>query len=103
MAARHCFAIFVASLLIVSGCDSAKVASNTDAAANTSADASSTEPSAKEATPDFPELKVTPTGNVGTSVGDTAPDIEGTDGDGKAFKLSEYRGKVVMLDFWGDW
>ena len=76
MAARHCFAIFVASLLIVSGCDSAKVASNTDAAANTSADASSTEPSAKEATPDFPELKVTPTGNVGTSVGDTAPDID---------------------------
>lgn len=37
------------------------------------------------------------------AVGATAPDIEGEDLDGKAFKLSEYRGKVVMLDFWGDW
>lgn len=37
------------------------------------------------------------------SLGSTAPDIEGQDLDGKDFKLSEYRGKVVMLDFWGDW
>lgn len=32
-----------------------------------------------------------------------APDIEGTDIDGKLFKLSDYRGKVVFLDFWGHW
>tara|TARA_R110002072_G_scaffold57508_1_gene147849 strand:+ start:33443 stop:34204 length:762 start_codon:yes stop_codon:yes gene_type:complete len=32
-----------------------------------------------------------------------APEIEGVDLDGVAFKLSDYRGKVVMLDFWGDW
>jgi len=32
-----------------------------------------------------------------------APDIAGEDLDGKAFKLSDYRGKVVLLDFWGDW
>ncbi|HYV35975.1 MAG TPA: redoxin domain-containing protein [Gemmataceae bacterium] len=31
------------------------------------------------------------------------PDIEGEDTDGKAFKLSDYRGKVVLLDFWGNW
>ena len=37
------------------------------------------------------------------SVGCVAPEIEGTDTDGVAFKLSDYRGKVVMLDFWGDW
>lgn len=37
------------------------------------------------------------------SVGCEAPDIEGTDIDGVDFKLSDYRGKVVMLDFWGDW
>lgn len=37
------------------------------------------------------------------SLGKVAPDIEGVDLDGKEFKLSEYRGKVVMLDFWGDW
>jgi tetratricopeptide (TPR) repeat protein len=36
-------------------------------------------------------------------VGKTAPDIEGEDLDGVKFKLSEYRGKVVVLDFWGDW
>jgi len=33
-------------------------------------------------------------------VGKEAPDIEGEDQDGKRFKLSEYRGKVVLLDFW---
>jgi hypothetical protein len=32
-----------------------------------------------------------------------APDIEGTDLDGVPFKLSDFRGKVVLLDFWGDW
>jgi hypothetical protein len=37
------------------------------------------------------------------SVGKTAPEIVGTDLDGKEFKLSDYRGKVVFLDFWGDW
>ena len=34
------------------------------------------------------------------SVGKEAPDIEGEDQDGKKFKLSDYRGKVVLLDFW---
>src|SRR5262245_7171785 len=34
------------------------------------------------------------------SVGKEAPDIEGEDQDGKRFKLSDYRGKVVLLDFW---
>ena len=37
------------------------------------------------------------------SVGKEAPAIEGKDMDGVAFSLTEYRGKVVMLDFWGDW
>jgi hypothetical protein len=34
------------------------------------------------------------------SVGKEAPDIEGEDQDGNRFKLSDYRGKVVVLDFW---
>jgi hypothetical protein len=33
-------------------------------------------------------------------VGKEAPDIGGEDQDGKRFKLSDYRGKVVLLDFW---
>lgn len=37
------------------------------------------------------------------TIGKVAPEIEGVDVDGKAFKLSDYRGKVVVLDFWGDW
>src|SRR5262249_28734516 len=34
------------------------------------------------------------------SIGKVAPDIEVEDQDGKRFKLSDYRGKVVLLDFW---
>jgi len=29
-----------------------------------------------------------------------APDIVGIDADGEKFHLSDYRGKVVLLDFW---
>jgi hypothetical protein len=36
-------------------------------------------------------------------VGKIAPEIEGEDIDGKKLKLSDYRGKVVVLDFWGNW
>jgi peroxiredoxin len=35
--------------------------------------------------------------------GKQAPDIEGTDADGKRFRLSDYRGKVVLLTFSADW
>lgn len=37
------------------------------------------------------------------NVGDVAPDIVGHDLDNTPFKLSDYRGKVVLLDFWGHW
>ncbi len=37
------------------------------------------------------------------AIGKVAPEIEGEDIDGVPFKLSDYRGKVVVLDFWGNW
>jgi len=36
-------------------------------------------------------------------IGHTAPDITGADEKGQPFKLSDYRGRVVLLDFWGIW
>ena len=37
------------------------------------------------------------------SVGSVAPEIEGQDIDGLPMKLSDHRGKVVVLSFWGSW
>jgi hypothetical protein len=37
------------------------------------------------------------------AVGKTSPQISGEDLDGRKFKLSDYRGNVVVLDFWGHW
>ncbi len=36
------------------------------------------------------------------AIGKVAPDIEGKDQDGTKFKLSDYRGKVVLLYFWSE-
>jgi hypothetical protein len=36
-------------------------------------------------------------------VGMVAPEFEAVDENGVAFKLSDYRGKVVVVDFWGFW
>ena len=37
------------------------------------------------------------------SIGVVAPDITGIDLDGTEFALSDYKGKVLFVDFWGDW
>jgi hypothetical protein len=37
------------------------------------------------------------------AIGQAAPEISGETVDGKAMKLSDFKGKVVVLDFWGDW
>lgn len=61
------------------------------------------------------ELKMAPTityGAIGRSsifsirnltIGKRIPDLSGQDIDGEAFKLSDYRGKVVLLSYWGTW
>ncbi len=41
--------------------------------------------------------------NPDSMVGDTAPDISFTTFDGQTISLSDYRGKVVFLDFWATW
>jgi thiol-disulfide isomerase/thioredoxin len=40
---------------------------------------------------------------VNLAVGRPAPDIDGTDMDGKPLRLSDFKGKVVVLNFWGTW
>ncbi|MBX3358441.1 MAG: TlpA family protein disulfide reductase [Phycisphaeraceae bacterium] len=40
---------------------------------------------------------------AGVSVGDTAPDWTVTGVDGKEHKLSDFRGKIVLMDFWATW
>jgi cytochrome oxidase Cu insertion factor (SCO1/SenC/PrrC family) len=44
-----------------------------------------------------------PPENPNLAIGKPAPEIADEDIDGKQFKLSDYRGKVVLLDFWGHW
>ncbi|MEY3444954.1 MAG: hypothetical protein RLZZ519_3235, partial [Bacteroidota bacterium] len=38
-----------------------------------------------------------------TAEGGTAPDISAATPDGKTMKLSDFRGKIVMIDFWASW
>ena len=40
---------------------------------------------------------------VGTEIGNLAPDFETTTLTGDTVKLSDYRGKVVILNFWATW
>jgi thiol-disulfide isomerase/thioredoxin len=37
------------------------------------------------------------------AIGQEAPEIDGRDVNDRRFKLSDYRGKVVVLVFWGSW
>ena len=48
------------------------------------------------------KLKVEPAG-LDPLVGKIAPEILTTNLNGEDFKLSDYRGKVVVLDFWATW
>ena len=73
--------------------------------ANSGRDSSSTAKKKSNAAPKTKLVAAFPSGNgtVGLSEGDLVPEITGEDLEGTAFKLSDYKGKVIMLDFWGDW
>ncbi|MFV0590403.1 MAG: TlpA family protein disulfide reductase [Draconibacterium sp.] len=40
---------------------------------------------------------------LGTGIGNKAPELVGKSPDGKTIKLSDTQGKVVLLDFWASW
>jgi thiol-disulfide isomerase/thioredoxin len=50
---------------------------------------------------EYAETKLDEIANIGE--GKPAPEIVGVDIEGKPLKLSDYRGKVVALVFWGSW
>jgi hypothetical protein len=64
---------------------------------------------------EFPDVKSTGAATLGDVargklfhrrnlvVGKEAPELQAEDIEGKQFKLSNYRGKVVLLDFWASW
>jgi len=37
---------------------------------------------------------------LAADTGKPAPETRGVDADGQPFQLSDYRGRVVLLDFW---
>ena len=41
--------------------------------------------------------------NVGTQIGQEAPELMMTSPSGEMLKLSDLRGKVVLIDFWAAW
>ena len=51
---------------------------------------------------DLPDLKLESLASV-RMVGRQAAEIESVDLEGKPVKLADYRGKVVVLDFWATW
>ncbi|MFK7766098.1 MAG: peroxiredoxin family protein [Mariniblastus sp.] len=85
----------MAALVVALGCDASAPPKPVSVAKGSS---STPPPMAPDvATPSAPKAQGGPT------IGEPAPEIEGVDLDGVEFKLSDYRGKVVMLDFYGDW
>jgi len=40
---------------------------------------------------------------IGTNIGDTAPELAFSSPTGKTYKLSDLRGKIVLVDFWASW
>lgn len=50
-----------------------------------------------------PELSQLQSGEIRPQVGDRAPDFRLSDVNAEAFQLSQFRGKLVFLNFWATW
>ena len=76
------------------------VASGTDEARNIPSPSTEEQerPASTDPSPDGPVA--TPTGIY---VGETAPEFTLKDLNGKSVSLSDYRGEVVIIDFWASW
>jgi peroxiredoxin len=59
-----------------------------------------TQAPASSTTPDAPDIATPP---VGVESGQTAPDFELKDLEGRPVRLSDYRGQVVIVNFWAIW
>lgn len=55
------------------------------------------------AIPELQEGTVNENVTVGIEKGQQAPDFELKDANGKAYKLSDFRGKKVFINFWATW
>jgi len=55
--------------------------------------------------PSVPRIASAPSRSLPSrpKLGEPAPEIDSEDIDGRRFRLSDYEGKVVLLDFWGNW
>jgi serine/threonine protein kinase/thiol-disulfide isomerase/thioredoxin len=87
--------------------DQGKGGAGSGAGADSGPKAPPTAPPPSAPPPSAPPPSAPPPAPVGESqtpeVGLVAPEIDGEDLTGECFQLSDYRGTVVLLDFWGFW
>lgn len=99
----------ILSILLLAGCGDQATSDSTDTDETTSTADGATDDTPKDDPkengndPAEKAAPATPPPPVGFEIGDSAHEITGEDLDGVQFSLSDYRGKVVVLDFWGDW
>lgn len=89
------FSAAILAMLVMIGCNSGEPAPYKSVSGKSNAG---------KTLPARPDFAAQPANRpMAPAVGTMAPEIAGPDTDGTEFKLSDYRGKIVMVDFWGDW
>jgi thiol-disulfide isomerase/thioredoxin len=98
---RRCYC-FILLLPMLAGCTPAPSPSSSPAVDTTpsAVQGPTTGPEVKRTAPAEPEAGARRLGYFGPSAGQPAPSLAGTDPDGKPVKMSDFRGKVVVVDFW---